>query len=94
MDNKFQKTITIRKIISNSKVLINDPIYNKYNPKIKLFNEIITYDKIKNFWEPYNAQREIQVNNNNGNLNQFYLNDINIQNNQRNDLSNEYILNI
>ena len=56
----IDQTITIRKIISYRNDLINNPIYNRYNPQFKFLDEIITY-------EHNNAQRELPMNEDNSN---------------------------
>ena len=81
----IEQTITIKKIISNRNDIINNPIYNKYNPQVKFFNEVKSYGKndaqrelpinndisSENIVEHNNARRELPLNNyiNNENLN-------------------------
>lgn len=58
----IKQTIIIRKIISNGNDLINNPIYNRYNPQFKFFNEIIKYDLYNNLGELNISQRELPMN--------------------------------
>ena len=104
------QTITIRKIISNRNDLINNPIYNKYNPQVKFFDEVKSYGKndaqrelpinndisSENIVDHNNARRELPLNNNinNENLNQLNGNDVKIEIKKNNSLSTKYNSNI
>ena len=81
----IHQTIIIRKIITNRNEVINDPIYNRYNPQFKFLDKIIKY-------EHNSAQRELPMNEDNSNENIFGYNNININNlNQlnRNNINNQ-----
>ena len=97
----INQTITVRKIISNINGLINDPIYNRYNPQFKFLDKIITYNNAQgelplnydisneNIVGYNNVRREFPLNDhiNNENLNR---NDINIQIKKKDSISTKY----
>ena len=79
---------------------MNNQICNRYNPRFKFLDEILTYENTNNIIENIiennnaednSAQRELPENNNinNENLNQLDINDINIQIQKNNSLSTE-----
>ena len=69
----IKHTITIIKVISIRNDRINDPFYNRYNPEVHFFDEIITYEHCNNFHDHNIVQRELPMYDNNNNNNENFV---------------------